>query len=351
MTEEKTYLVPSDTRAILDKLHPDMPEKNASIAHKCDNLALILSRYIPREIVNDEEVERKSPRPVKPDKIDKVKRKPEWLVHLIKNINFSHNKKDESKKPSLREILENYKNRWEAMVQAYGAEPFEMQLRGRMAVGLGGKNPLEFGITLDKLTGLPYIPGSALKGLARSYALLTLAAYKNIPITTDKAPSNNEKTPLELFEEAVLAGDYNSEHDDKNFPAGYYQLVFGTPDEAGRCVFFDAVVSDTKGQLFANEIMTPHFGEYYTASDEDRKNNNPKKAPHDADNPTPIGYVAVNAGVVFKFAVGIRTGVKGEFDTQAQAIQWLQGGLAEMGIGAKTAQGYGVFKDIRGDNS
>lgn len=341
MTEKKTYLVPSDTRAILDKLHPDTPKKNASIAHKCDNLALILSRYIPREVINDDEAKR--PRHNNPDKFDTIKRKSEWLEHLIKTINLLFTKKDGKGEFSLlRKTLENHKKRWLGMTD--GSDRFQLVLRSRMVVGLGGKNPMEFGITLDKLTGLPYIPGSALKGLARSYALLTLAAYKKIPITPDKASDNNEKTPLQLFEEKLLADDYNSEHNDKKFPAKYYRLVFGTQEEAGRCVFFDAVVSDTNGQLFANEIMTPHFGEYYRSSEEDRKRNLKEKAPHDADNPTPIGYIAINSGVVFKFAVGIRTGVDGELDTQAQAIQWLQGGLANMGIGAKTAQGYGIFK-------
>lgn len=47
----------------------------------------------------------------------------------------------------------------------------EMAVTDRLIVGLGAESVLETGITLNKVYGVPVIPGSALKGLTRHYFL------------------------------------------------------------------------------------------------------------------------------------------------------------------------------------
>lgn len=292
-----TYLVPSDTARIL-----------TTHAENCQNLALILARYIPHEAIRNDDVLNDRGRAV-----DKVRSK--WLTNILKDFTGAN----------VEAIIFANLDRWSATVKAGNASTFQMRLRGRMVVGLGGKNPMEFGITLNRLTGLPYIPGSALKGLARSYALLTLAGEFGIPIETE---------PLEKFDAALSKGTH-----DNNLLAKHYHLAFGTQADAGGCVFYDAVVSNVANpneSLFVMDVMTPHFVKYYTSGGTD--------APHDGDSPNPVSYVAVREGVSFGFAVGSRTGfVDVDNATRKQARNWLRSALEEMGIGAKTAQGYGVF--------
>jgi len=288
-----THLVPSDTKRTL----------TAQI-DQCENLALILARYIPEEAIEKQNVPNE-----KNKKVHDV-----WLSELLRDFTGDN----------LEKYIFANLDRWSAMIKARDVSAFQMRLRGRMVVGLGGKNPLEFGITLNKLTGLPYIPGSALKGLARSYALLSLANQAGIPIESDA---------LKAFDEALGAGQY-----DENESARHYHRAFGTQADAGGCVFYDAVISNViepQKSLFTIDVMTPHFVKYYTAD----------SAPHDGDNPNPVSYVVVREGISFGFAIGTRAGFIDE-GTRKQARDWLRGGLEELGVGAKTAQGYGVFTRV-----
>src|SRR5436305_8238820 len=58
--------------------------------------------------------------------------------------------------------------RWEAALNGFGAHTRQVRVRGRMAVGLGSESLLETSISLHHAYGVPYIPGSALTGLAAS---------------------------------------------------------------------------------------------------------------------------------------------------------------------------------------
>ncbi|MDX2077237.1 MAG: type III-B CRISPR module RAMP protein Cmr6 [bacterium] len=297
-----TYLVPSDTARIL-----------TTHAENCQNLALIFGRYIPHEAIEDKYV-------------DNDKKKPkvvnQWLENTLERFTGDYFKKQIG--------YQAYKQRWFALTE--GSARFQTNLRGRMVVGLGGKNPLEFGITLDRLTGLPYIPGSALKGLARSYALLTIYA---------DAKRRGIEEPLDKFEEKIMQGEYQSELLVKHF----YD-AFGTTENAGSCIFYHAIPifkKDDTIPIFVLDVMTPHFADYYT---DQRK----MTAPSDDLQPVPITYVCVREGLSFDFAIGLRTRTSFlNLDVHEQAWNWLQSGLTEMGIGAKTAQGYGVFARIETD--
>jgi CRISPR-associated protein Cmr6 len=85
--------------------------------------------------------------------------------------------------------------------------------------------------------------------------------------------------------------------------------------------------------------MTPHFRQYYESSGQ--------KPPHDADDPKPITYIAVNTGITFSFAVGIRHQADTDETMRDRASRLVQEALQEMGIGAKTASGYGVFAPVQ----
>src|SRR6266700_183014 len=98
---------------------------------------------------------------------------------------------------SLRELGEYEKvfQRWTKMLTDYHAQTREAKVKGRMIVGLGSESVVETSITLHHTYGIPYIPGSALKGLAASYVRQKLGeewekendAYKTIFGDTDEA--------------------------------------------------------------------------------------------------------------------------------------------------------------------
>lgn len=294
-----TYLVPADTGRVLRHYADD-----------CLNPGLILARYLPYEAIRNDSIFNDRGRAV-----DKVRT--DWLLKLLPRFTGA----------ALADVIIASFDRWAALT--INASRFEMRTQGRLIIGLGGKGPLEFGITLHHLTGLPYIPGSALKGVCRSYALLSLAAEFKIPVETEA---------LKKLDEALVAGDY----DNHIVEAVYYRKAFGTQEDAGECVFYDAVISNMEPEapLFVLDVMTPHFVDYYTS--------NAGKAPHDGGDPRPVNYVTVSEKVTFAFAVGQRAIVR-DFDPEMIKMvrRWLRAALQELGVGAKTAAGYGVFEPVK----
>lgn len=292
------YVVPSDTARIASK-H----------VKACQNFALTLERYAPQEAI--EETDRLNDRGRSIGKERNF-----WLQDIC------HDFMPDS------DLIASTHQRWRAMTE--GAARFTMVSRSRMIVGLGGKGALEFGITLHPVTGLPYIPGSALKGLCRNYALYYIAEKSGISLDPAQV-KNTSEIANQLDEQLTGIKDYRL----KVHPeyAAMYRNLFGTQAEAGQCVFYDAVISRVPESLFAVEVMTPHFRKYYESGGKD--------APHDADDPNLITYIAVNAGITFEFAIGKRHGLVTSQIGDARDL--LRLALGKMGIGAKTAAGYGIF--------
>ncbi len=299
-----TYLVPADTARIA-----------AQAVKHCDHAGLLLTRFASKEVI-----ERQS---TANDKY--TLERDVWLKKFARQFSTVE------RSDTLRPLIQAVGDRWQAMTA--GALHFRMVTRGRLIVGLGAKGALEIGITLHHTTGLPYIPGSALKGLARSFALLTIAAeLGQPPVYTDPASADAASEQLAALDEALAAGEV----DHPLAPA--YRAIFGTQGEAGACVFFDAVVWDVpqtphQGALFTVDVMTPHFPKYYRSSG--------AQPPTDADSPNPVTFLAVNEGITFAFAVGRRRPLDDE--TLKQARKWLRSGLMQLGVGSKTAAGYGIF--------
>jgi CRISPR-associated protein Cmr6 len=295
------YLLPKDTARVLEK-H----------VKACRNFALTLQRYVPHEAI--EETDRLNERGRSTGKERNF-----WLTDICSHF-----------QPDIDLIEANHK-RWLAMTE--GAARFTMVSRSRMIIGSGSKGALEFGITLHPVTGLPYIPGSALKGLCRNYTLYYIAEESAISLDPAKVKDPSE-VATQLDEQLTGVKNHGLKFDPDY--ALFYRNLFGTQEEAGRCVFFDAIVQNVPNDipLFAVEVMTPHFRKYYETSGKD--------APNDADNPNPITYIAVNAAVTFHFAIGLRKNVSSETPL-VDARTLLKKALQVMGIGAKTAAGYGVF--------
>lgn len=338
------YLTPQNTANVL-----------ATHANRCHHLGLLLGRYAPKQVIDNDAW----------DDRGRVR----WRDHWLRNDVFPLFTVNQSRPEGWQRLLGAVHQRWQAATA--GATYFKAQARGRLIVGLGGKGVLEFGLTLQHVTGLPIIPGSALKGLARTYGLLTIAEGLGIPVLLPSQVfalrENKHASPLEILDAALVASDSGREEALKPLSnalrnvdarivgllanklnnltaASHYRAAFGSQEQGGACIFYDAVVDelpDDGRTLFEADVMTPHFVEYYTSSGE--------QPPHDAGNPNPITFMTVAAGTTFAFAVGLRPGGDPVARDQAiqareQAVQWLQTALQELGIGAKTAAGYGVFR-------
>lgn len=304
MADDYTYLAPRDTARILQ-----------DEANRCANMGLILARYIPQEVIRNDSR----------GKHDKYR--DYWLRNVCNRFAYSEPGADWAAHAAA------VHQRWEATTT--GAHRFRLRLQERMVVGLGGKGPLEIGITLHPVTGLPYVPGSALKGMTRAYLLFEIAARRGVAV--------DDSTALVALDEQLIA------HPDDEI-SQHYQRAFGSQDVAGAAVFYDGVLrgQGAAQQLFAADVMTVHFREYYESDG--------RRPPSDDGQPNPIPFITVADGLEFAFAVGSRQGVASEAAESVKlAADTMRESLKLLGIGAKTAAGYGVFRglskrELRGDD-
>jgi CRISPR-associated protein Cmr6 len=212
--------------------------------------------------------------------------------HLIKEVT------------SLREPdeYEEFFKRWTQMLIDYDAKTREAKVQGRMIVGLGSESVLETSITLHHTYGVPYIPGSALKGLAASYACKRL-------------------------------GDVWK----KGKPA--YNAVFGDTGNAGYITFFDALYMPNTGhehkgkrQAIYPDVITVHHQKYYQEEKD--------ASPSDWDSPNPVPLLSATGKYLIALAApDIKDDNRDEWLKKVFDI--LGYALKEMGIGAKTSSGYG----------
>ncbi len=158
----------------------------------------------------------------------------------------------------------------------------------RLTLGLGGEHPTEIGFTLHRL-GVPYLPATGLKGLARATAV------------------------------------------EEGWPASEVARLFGDRDRRGAARFLDGYPVPGKGGLVELDVMNPHLPDYYQG----------KAGPHEWLNPVPLSFLAVPAGVRFRVQVAA-----GEPQDAVRVRDILLLGLAREGAGAKRAAGYGWMRVV-----
>ncbi len=170
-------------------------------------------------------------------------------------------------------------------------ETIESRLSWRMVIGLGASHPQETSMTLHHIYGIPYIPGSAVKGVTRHWVILS-----------------------------KFGNDEKKAEEDEDF-----RNIFGTQAQAGKVIFFDAYpVDEIKLKI---DIMNPHYQDYYSKGE----------PPADWQNPTPIKFLTVEK-TKFSFSLACR-----DEDLLQKATNYLKEALRDHGVGAKTALGYGLF--------
>lgn len=186
------------------------------------------------------------------------------------------------------------------LLQAQAVAPF--------ATGLGNEHPSENGFAFLWPYGLPYLPGSGVKGALRAAALeLGWPDEERIALFGNDPPRNGD-------ESKALRGALS---------------------------LWD-VLPQIAGDALSVDVMTPHQSHYHQ-----RKAVLGSSNPHDSGQPNPIAFLTVPPGSEFAFHVVCdparlteplrscwRTRVEAAF---AHAFAWL-------GFGAKTAVGYGAMR-------
>ncbi|MCX7598102.1 MAG: RAMP superfamily CRISPR-associated protein, partial [Armatimonadetes bacterium] len=88
--------------------------------------------------------------------------------------------------------LETFRERRTKLLKAHGASIFTARTHWRFVSGLGLPNPTENGFVWDRNLGVPYLPGSSVKGMARAWAQYWGAADENT-VTRIFGPRGQEK--------------------------------------------------------------------------------------------------------------------------------------------------------------
>ncbi len=152
-------------------------------------------------------------------------------------------------------------------------------------VWLASPGPLGLGLAIHHVYGFPIIPASSLKGLARRVA--------------------------------------------RGVDARGADERYGSPSAVGQVAILDGL--PCPGWRVQRDVMTPHFGKWYQEG----------KLPNDTEDPMPIPFLSIGAGSCFEVALLARGA--SATATLSAVTEDLRRGLDELGLGAKTAAGYGVF--------
>lgn len=223
----------------------------------------------------------------------------------------------------------------EALKKACGGRvvTFEATLGARLMVNLAGGVVENAGIALDRCFGLPFIPGSAVKGIARSQALWEISEAQE--------PNKSRLLRLAMLLFGYGANDIKGKGDfawagGAHNAAAIAKEIGGT-DFKGCACFLPA--NPTTPPTLVVDMVNPHYPEYYRGR---------RAQAEDNENPVPNYFPAVEAGSSFGFAVvlnrlPVSDGVTAE-ELLTQAKQWLQRAVTHKGVGAKTAAGYGWFE-------
>ena len=191
------------------------------------------------------------------------------------------------------------------------------RLEGNLIINQSGGILENAGLCLDRLRGYPYIPGSAIKGVAHH------AAWQEW--------SENPSPELALRIAKVFG--YPTQQLDldntlkKILPEKMDPL-------AGAVSFLAAVPCGLDGEKvkLGKDICTSHHPNYYQGK---------QAHAYDNENPIPLLFPVVQSGAQFLFQIVPLS--RADEKICEDARRWLIKAICENGLGAKTAAGYGWF--------
>lgn len=200
----------------------------------------------------------------------------------------------QSQETLVSNMLANYIYSLEKLKQPVVFYQIEQDQGSTYISGLGSQHVTETGLDTHTTFGVPYLKGSALKGVLSHWV---------------------KQVESELSEEVYLQ-------------------IFGSDDDQnpkqGDIVFHDVFFDKFNLQ---SDIMSPHFGAYYGGEQLSEQNS-----------PIPIDFITVAFSQAGIGALSLTPHAKLTEADLDIIVTWLNQALQEFGIGAKTALGYGRFR-------
>ncbi|MGK5093671.1 type III-B CRISPR module RAMP protein Cmr6 [Deltaproteobacteria bacterium TL4] len=204
--------------------------------------------------------------------------------------------------PSLKESYQYAFHHWVNTMRKreHDTISFDILSLTKILLGTGNASVFEFGFHLNKPWGVPYIPGSTLKGI--------LSAW--LSKQSGEAWSRSSKNTQKSANQVELFG---GEFDKKSY--------------VGSVTFFDAWMHP-EDRWFEEDIINVHHQKYYSG----------ERLPDGTENPIPVKIAALRSGL--KFFVSLQGPDKSLFFLR-KALKKV---LSEEGLGGKTSVGYGRFQ-------
>jgi CRISPR-associated protein Cmr6 len=248
-----------------------------------------------------------------------------WSLRLDK-LSFPDDTRGSWKKPALDLVVADFQRAasagmnqstmcWVEQLKSKSKDALRQLLfvnTSRLVVALGRASVLEnVGLATHRASGLLRIPGSAVKGLVSTWACW----------------EGNVGQTGTLGNRPLTAMDRTSYPHD---PTGLARRIFGRDDgaeaEAGDICFLGGFPVEMDPIKLEVDILNPH---------------------PPGGNPIPSFFLTVAAGAMWRFPL-LATRRAGD-DYQAlldTTARWLTEALTQVGIGAKTAAGYGRFREL-----
>lgn len=216
---------------------------------------------------------------------------------------------------------------------------FVGRLKSPLAIDMCGGVVENGGINLDRNSGIVFISGSALKGCARRFAVLSARE------TAD------ESVRINIVKRAALVFGFSKNDFENSGKNGYGDFCYALDSSEIAQTVYKELTKEVKGDGFAGciaflpaypkgnkplldtDIVNCHHTRYYSGKSQKADDN---------EQPVPIKFITVRSGT---FAFCLRRLRSADASCLDSALEWLKGGLS-CGIGAKTAAGYGIFGDF-----
>lgn len=249
------------------------------------NLSLLIDRYGPRvnDPINDESKEK--------EKKSAFESRCGFRFHEIELYKKAH---------------QRWKTAWESLPDV---ELIEVKSTTPLLLGTGNANLHEAGVQLLHPWGVPYLPGSAIKGALSSWL----------------AKNGGEAWKADHLHKSALQTEI-------------FGGIFNKNAYAGSVLFGDAWYDPEKsgaGNWFIRDIITVHHKNYYG-----QIGNHP--FPHGMEDPNPVPISPLRSGLVFHIVL------QGPDPVRDFLKQVLEDLLTHQGLGSKTAVGYGRFEVKKG---
>lgn len=251
-------------------------------------------------------------------------------------------KLNDNDQKTMQALLGRQQQAFDALASADTRLRLDARSVAPFTTGLGNEHPLENGFAFLNPYGLPYLPGSGVKGVLRQAARELASGDWGDARGWSETPCHELKVGSETVALSMLDVLFGRE------------TAAGDTDHVRGALSFWDVIPQVAGNRLMVEIMTPHQSHYYQQKPERKSGDS--VTPHDSGQPTPISFLTVPPGSDFVFHVVcdraqlgrlapalLENGADGRPQWQGLLTAAFEHAFEWLGFGAKTAVGYGTM--------